>query len=133
MRVISREEVLAKLLPAAPDRYRAIIGTAAGTGLRWGEVAGLCLDAVDLDAGRLRVIRTVIEVSGHTAFKPYPKSSAGSRTVPMPHWLLHLIRSHLGTYPPGVEDLIFPNSVGKPLRRTLFRSRVWNRRYDARD
>ncbi|MGH3828390.1 MAG: tyrosine-type recombinase/integrase [Pseudonocardiaceae bacterium] len=124
-RVISKDEVLTKLLPAAPDRYRAIIATAAGTGLRWGEAAGLCLDALNLTTRRLHVIRTVAEVSGHTAFKPYPKSAAGRRTVPLPPWLIAVISHHLTTYPPGVEQLIYPNTVGTPLRRTLFRTRVW--------
>lgn len=124
-RVISRDDLLAQLLPNAPDRYRAIIATAAGAGLRWGEAAGLCLDALDLAAGRLQVIRTVIEVSGHTAFKPYPKSAAGRRTIPLPPWLTEIITHHLAAYPPGVEQLVYPNAVGTPLRRTLFRSRVW--------
>jgi integrase len=72
------------LLPSAPERYRDIIATAAGAALRWGEAAGLCLDAVDLGARRLEVIRTVVEVSGHTAFKEYPKSAAGRRIIPLP-------------------------------------------------
>jgi integrase len=124
-RVISRDDVLTRLLPAAPERYRAIIATAAGTGLRWGEAAGLCDDALDLDAGTLRVIRTVVEVSGHTAFKLYPKSDAGRRTVPLPHWLSPIIRDHHARYARGVHGLLYPNQVGKPLRRTLFRARVW--------
>ena len=57
--VISRGELRGTLLPAAPDRYQAIIATAAGAGLRWGELAGLRLDALDLDRTQLRVIRTV--------------------------------------------------------------------------
>ena len=32
--VINRDELRSRLLPAAPDRYRAIIATAAGAGLR---------------------------------------------------------------------------------------------------
>ncbi|MGH3546863.1 MAG: hypothetical protein ACRDQU_01785 [Pseudonocardiaceae bacterium] len=46
----------------------------------------LRVDALDLNCAQLRVIRTVVEVSGHTSFKPYPKSSAGRRTVPLPGW-----------------------------------------------
>ena len=56
-RVISRDDVLTRLLPAAPERYRAIIATAAGAGLRWGEAAGLCHDALDLYTRTIRVIR----------------------------------------------------------------------------
>jgi integrase len=123
--VITRGELRSKLLPAAPDRYQAIIATAAGAGLRWGEAAGLRLDALDLNRAQLRVIRTVIEVSGHTSFKPYPKSSAGRRTVLLPGWLVPIIRAHLERYPVPAEAPIYVNTVGKPLRRTLFRARVW--------
>jgi integrase len=123
--VISQQDVRSKLLPLAPNRYRAIIATAAGAGLRWGEAAGLRLDALDLRRARLSVIRTVVEVGGHTSFKPYPKSNAGRRTVPLPGWLVPIIREHLDQYPGPAEAPIYANSVGKPLRRTLFRSRVW--------
>jgi integrase len=98
-RVIDRNDVITRLLPATPGRYRAIIATAAGTGLRWGEAAGLCVDALDLDTGTLRVIRTVVEINGHTAFKLYPKSGAGRRTVPLPDWLVAMLRDHTMRYP----------------------------------
>jgi integrase len=124
-RVIDRSELITRLLPAAPERYRAIIATAAGTGLRWGEAAGLCADALDLDAGTLRVIRTVVEINGHTAFKLYPKSDASRRAIPLPDWLLPILKDHINRYERGHAGLIFPNQVGMPLRRTLFRSRVW--------
>lgn len=71
------------------------------------------------------MIRTVIEVSGHTSFKPYPKSTAGRRSVPIPSWLVVLLREHVERYPLGAGDLIFANEVGGALRRTLFRTRVW--------
>ncbi len=124
-RIITREELVTVLLPVVPDRYRAIVATAGGAGLRWGEAAGLCDDALDLDQRRLRVIRTIIEVSGQTSVKPFPKSAAGRRTVPLPPWLAEIIQEHREAYPPGENGLMFPNAVGKPLRRTLFRSRVW--------
>jgi hypothetical protein len=71
------------------------------------------------------VIRTVVEVGGHTSFKPYPKSSAGRRTVPPPGWLVPIISEHLDRYPVPAGAPVYANAVGKPLRRTLFRSRVW--------
>lgn len=123
--VISRSELRDVLLPEVPSRHRALVATAAGAGLRWGEVAGLCRDAVDLDRGRLSVIRTVIEVNGNTSMKPFPKSSAGRRTIPLPAWVVALLRGHLDMYPLGAGGLIFANEVGGALRRSLFRSRVW--------
>jgi integrase len=124
-RVIDREVLRDHLLPAHPERYRTFVATTGWSGLRWGEVAGLRDDALDLDAGTLRVIRTVVEVSGNTAFKPYPKTGAGRRTVPLPDWLITMLREHVECYGLGDHGLVFPNAVGKPLRRTLFRSRVW--------
>ncbi|NMI00851.1 tyrosine-type recombinase/integrase [Pseudonocardia acidicola] len=124
-RVISRADLRGRLLPAVPERYRGIVATAAGAGLRWGEAAGLRVDALDLDAARLHVIRTVIEVSGHTSFKPFPKSRAGRRTVPLPAWLVTTIRAHLDRWPTQPSAPIFANEVGGALRRTLFRTRVW--------
>lgn len=124
-RIISRAELRSRLLPAVPDFYRGVVATAAGAGLRWGEVAGLCVDALDLEAGTLSVVRTITEVSGHTTFKSFPKSKAGRRTVPLPSWLTEIIREHIRRWPPQDDGLVFSNTVGKPLRRTLFRSRVW--------
>lgn len=111
-RIISRQEFRYALLPVVPHRYRALVAVAAGTGLRWGEVAGLCTDAVDPDAGKVRVIRTVVEVAGNTAFKPFPKSRAGRRTVPLPGWAVTVLREHMEAYPPddGV-GLIFANEA----------------------
>ena len=120
-RIISRHELRTVLLPAVPERHRALIATAAGTGLRWGEAVGLRIDALDLDRPALTVIRTVIEVNGHTSFKPFPKSSAGRRTVPLPPWLLPTLREHLDRWPTAPNSPIFANEVGAPLRRSMFR------------
>jgi len=124
-RIISRHELRRALLPAMPARHRAIVATAAGAGLRWGEAAELRTDALDLDSGSLSVLRTVIEVSGHTSFKAFPKSAAGRRTVPLPPWLITIIRAHLDHWPPNSDAPVFANEIGGPLRRTLFRSRIW--------
>jgi integrase len=124
-RVISRADLRDRLLPAVPPRHRAIVATAAGTGLRWGEAAGLRPDALDLSARRLAVIRTVVEVGGNTTFKPFPKSRAGRRTVPLPSWLLPIIREHLDRWPGPASAPVFANEALAPLRRTVFRSRIW--------
>ena len=69
--------------------------------------------------------RTSSGHSGNTSFKPYPKSAAGRRIIPIPAWLRPTLLAHLDQHSPGEHGLIFANQVGKPLRRTLFRRRVW--------
>jgi len=123
--LISRLELQRSLLPVVPARHRGIVATAAGAGLRWGEAAGLRADALDLDGHELQVVRTIVEVSGHTSFKSFPKSAAGRRTVPLPSWLVGIIREHLEHWPASTDAPVFANEVGGPLRRTLFRARVW--------
>lgn len=124
-RVISRAALRGTLLPVVPERHRALIAAAAGAGLRWGEVAGLMDDAIDLDAGTLRVVRTVVEVAGHRSFKPFPKSAAGRREVPLPPWALRLIREHVERWPTPPTSPVFANEIDGPIGRTAFRARVW--------
>lgn len=124
-RTISRTDLIERLLPEIPARYRALVAIAGGTGLRWGECAGLRWDAVDLKKGTVRVIRTVVEVAGHVSHKPYPKSRAGRRVVPIPKFALSALKTHEAEVEPGPSGEIFTNTSGGPLRRTLFRSRVW--------
>jgi len=124
-RVISRHELTTQLLPVVPARYRALVALAGGTGLRWGECAGLRWDAVDLAAGVVRVIRVAVEVSGHVGDKPYPKSRAGRRTVPVPPFVAELLAEHKRHYPPGESGHVFTSRSGQALRRGTFRARIW--------
>lgn len=124
-RAITRAELVGKILPALPERYRALVLTAAYTGLRWGECAGLRWAQVDMDARRLVVIETVVEVSGRLTRKPYPKSEAGRRAVPLPQALVTRLRRHAELVPSGADDLVFPDSGGSFLRRSNFRRHVW--------
>src|SRR4051794_40133212 len=96
---LTRDDLIHKLLPAVPDRYRAVVAVAAGTGVRWGECAGLRWDAVDLVGGVVRVIAVVEEVDGYVRIKPYPKSKAGRRSVPLPPFVVQLLTTHRLGFP----------------------------------
>jgi integrase len=85
--------------------------------LRW--------DAIDLGEGVVSVIRVAEEISGHVRLKPYPKSKAGRRTVPIPPFALELLRTHQMAFPIGDEGLVFVASTGAALCRGTFRARVW--------
>jgi len=123
--VITQHELVTQLLPAVPERYRALVGLAGGTGLRWGECAGLRWDALDLAARVVRVVRVAVEVSGYVTDKPYPKSRAGRRVVPLPEFVIDLLTEHKKCYPPGTAGLVFTSRSGAAVRRTTFRAKVW--------
>lgn len=124
-RVITREAFATKLMPEVPERYRALVALAGGTGLRWGEIVGLTWEAIDLERATVRVSRVGIEVAGHVAFKPYPKSRAGRRTVPLPSFVVKLLQAHRELVKPGPSGEVFTNEAGGPMRRTVFRTWVW--------
>ncbi|MFC0527227.1 tyrosine-type recombinase/integrase [Phytohabitans kaempferiae] len=129
-----------------PDRYRALVALAGGTGLRWGECVGLqanavnwggwdgackehkathCLACFDTYEVTVSVVRTAVEVAGTVSMKPFPKSRAGRRVVPVPRFAAELLAAHREAFPGGPAGAIFANQSGGPMRRTLFRSRVW--------
>ena len=122
---IGRDAFLQRLVPAVPERWRALVALAGGAGLRWGECVGLRWEAVDLDRGLVYVTRVAVEVAGHVTDKPFPKSKAGRRVVPLPPFVVELLRQHRAQYEPGPAGQVFSNEAGGPPRRTLFRSRVW--------
>jgi integrase len=125
LQIVPMPVIRTELLPAVPARYQALVAVGAGAGLRWGECIGLRLDSVDLDARTLTVRRTVVEVAGSASPKPYPKSRAGHRTIPLPAWVALALKVHLDEYKQGPNGEIFVNAVGGALLRGNFRDRVW--------
>ena len=82
---------------------------------------------MDLDGKTLTVRRTVVEVDGSTSSKLYPKSRAGHRTVPLPGWLVLVLKVHMEEYGEGSKGEIFTNGIGGTLLRSNFRRQVWRR------
>lgn len=124
-RVISRDDLLTKLLPAVPERYRILPALAAGAGLRWGECIGLRWDSVNLDAGTLDVGRVLIEVGGRVTEKPYPKTAAGRRTVPLAPFLSALLLDLAKSTDHRPHDPVAVGPAGGNLLRGNFRRRIW--------
>lgn len=99
------------------ERYRALVFTAAYTGLRWGELAALKVKNVDLVKGTIRVIEAVAEVNGH--LKEGPTKTGATRTVALPTFLRHMLSEHLANYPS--KGYMFTSAKGQPLRRNFYR------------
>lgn len=100
-----------------PDRYRALIFTAAYAGLRWGELAALKLKNVDLVKGTIIVTEAVAEVNGQ--LKEGPTKTGATRTVALPMFLRQMLADHLARYPTKVY--VFTSAQGFQLRKNFYR------------
>lgn len=124
MRTLDHGEVVA-LVEAHPEHYRPLVWTAAYTGLRWGELAGLAADRVDVLRRTIRVERQLVEVDGTLSFGP-PKTKAGTRAVTIPATVAEVLGPHLGTEAVETTGLVFPTPTGRPMRRSNYR-KVWRK------
>jgi len=115
------------LLAQLPAQWWDHVVVLLGTGLRFGELAGLRQGRARLDAERpvLQVVTTRYQAGKFgSGFKPRPKSTAGIRAIPLAPQVAEAIRRQL---PPGTDPsaLLFtdPTSDGarRPLSRYLFR------------
>lgn len=110
-------------LANAAGEHGALVLLLGFTGLRFGEAAALTVADIDLINGQVRVHRSVTAVDG-TMIYSAPKSHQ-SRTVPLPRFLVDVLRDHLRGMDLGA--LAFPDSRGGPMRLNNVRRRWWGR------
>lgn len=118
-------EQVTSLIDAMPERYRALVVLAAGTGLRQGECFGLTVDRVDFLRRTVRVDRQLVLTEGPPQFGP-PKTQASVRTVPLPDVVASALAAHLERWPAGTDGLIFTDTQGRRLRRNRF-GEIWRK------
>ncbi len=121
---LETEQVRA-VIAAVPMRYRALVVTAAGTGLRQGEVFGLTLPHVDFLRKRLHVVQQLVLVQNRPPFLAAPKTPSSVRTVPLPDVVIDALALHLRDHPAQAEGLVFTNEHDQGISRTRFSDRVW--------
>ncbi len=105
-------EVVQTIIETVPDRYRALVVLAAGTGLRQGECFGLTLDRVDFLRRQLTVDRQLVLLPGSGTVLGAPKAQASYRIVPLRAVVLDAPAAHLARYPVGVDGFVFTNHAG---------------------
>ena len=98
-------------------RYSTLVYVLGYTGLRWGEVAALHVDDLDLMRRRITVHRAMAEVAGR-AVVGTPKDHE-RRDVPVPAFLVDELAVLVAGRAPG--DLVFPAPGGGFLRNGNFR------------
>lgn len=127
MIALTPEQARTLLDAAAGDRFEALYVLAVTTGMREGELLGLHWKDVDLDAAALQV-RTIVQRTKLTglAFSE-PKTAGSRRQIALAGMAVAALRRRrviqaeerlkLG---PAWEDndLVFPNSLGKPTEAT---------------
>ncbi|MFD8521014.1 tyrosine recombinase XerC [Streptomyces capillispiralis] len=134
--------VVRALLAAASPRYRALLRLAATTGLRQGELFGLEVEHVDLQAGTLEVEQQLVGPDKGVPYLGQPKTEKSYRTVPLSVSAVAAVEEHLQAYPPAdveVEDrtdprkprtrkarLLFVSETGDTIRRGSW-AKVWAR------
>jgi integrase len=118
---------LARFLAHAADESPALIAlwrTAATTGARRGELAGMKWADLDLDTGAWRVGRTRITNGSATILEFDPKTEAGNRIVALDEQTVSALRAHrrrqlqqriaLGAGWPDT-GYVFVDALGEPL------------------
>lgn len=124
---------VAALAAAVPDRYRALLICAAGTGLRQGEMLGLRRDRVDFLRRTLTVDGQLTLMPGAPPYLAPPKTPASYRTVPLADIVLDALAAHVADYPAASThdgpkrsvELVFSDDEGRPIGRTWFSRRIW--------
>lgn len=109
-------------LAAVPAHRRVPLLLAGWCGLRSGEVRGLRVRDLDLDAGMVHVCQAVVRVQGRLLIGP-AKTAAGVRSIAIPPHLLPGLRAWAAGQPPRARDaLLFPAGDGvSPLNDSVLR------------
>jgi integrase len=122
-----------------PARLSPMVYLAAGCGLRLGEILGLELEDVDLDARDLHVRRQLKVLNSRQPFLGQVKTKTSVRTVELPDVVAAALTSHMGQgcEPVEVDDdtdrrrpqrrgarLLFRSVNDEPMNAAVF-SRIW--------
>lgn len=121
MTFLTREE-FAAVLAALPERWRPLVVTLAGTGMRWGEATALTVSDVDPETDLIRVVRAW-KKGAEGVYLGAPKTSRSRRTVKMGAQVRAVVLPLLDGRAAG--DLVFTSALGARIQAQHFRERVW--------
>lgn len=120
MRFLTASEVMT-LADTIDQRYRALIFVAAYGGLRWGEIAALKVEAIELPRGRVLIRESLADVNGDLLTQ-LPKSGK-ARQVTLPRSVAEILGEHIGHFSAG--GYVFTSVEGLPLRRSNWYRRTY--------
>jgi len=115
--------------------YTAVL-LAINTGMRLGEVFGLKWSDIDFEKNSVNVGRSLV-ASCHGVHFEEPKTKGSRRRIPLPEKVTKALEKYnkeqqwhghvLGDKFVNKEDLVFPNSAGKPINTANFTQRYFKR------
>jgi integrase len=103
---LSTSEVAA--LALACGAQGDVVSLLADAGLRFGELVGLRIEDVDLEARRIRVRRSITQVGGKLT-EGNPKSAAGRLSIPVPERVMPILSGRISGRFPGQPAITSPN------------------------
>lgn len=113
---------LLALAASVKPRYRAMVITQAGLGLRLGEM--LALRVEDIDFLR-RAVRVEHQIDVKTRERRPPKTPRSRRTIPLPDVVSSALAEHIRTFPPTAEGLLFHTGGGMPYWHEQYTQQVF--------
>ena len=116
------------LVDAIDYRYRGLVYVGAYCGLRWGELAGLKREHLDIDKRRINVVGSLERVGNGFRYVEETKTTSGRRMVPVPGFLVKILAEHLLA---TQSVFVFPAPRGDHLYYQSWRRRFWNPAVEA--
>jgi len=134
MVIFSEEQVDLLLEAIQEDRYCLAYTLAIATGLRRGELLGLCWDCVDLNNESITVIRQLIALDNKPVLDSSLKTKQGKRNIPLPKGMADALKEHRKNqneerlawgeaYTGNPYNLVFTREDGSPLDPKEFTKR----------
>ena len=121
----SEEQVRLFLQTAQGDRFEALFTMAVATGMRLGELLALRWEDVDFERAYL-FVRATLQRDGNMFVLSEPKTARSRRNIALPETVLDALHAHqqrqveeheqLGEAWENTLNLVFPNSIGKPMK-----------------
>jgi integrase len=128
-RIVRREQLfltageVERLAGAIDALYTPLIYTAAYLGCRWGELAGLKRENMDLKRREVRIVGTLQDLGRDVSYVEETKTASSRRNISLPAFLAELLEKHVANAP--ASDFVFVRPDRTWLRRTGFRRAEW--------